>query len=88
MSDFQKGQGSGDSGQPGMNTPNMDVIKGLLAIIIGIIAIVLAYKVIIGILLLFLGLILLYYGMEALKLTWITRSVDDVIKKVRAIFKL
>lgn len=87
MSDFQNGQGGGDSGQPRMNMPNMDVIKGLLAIIVGIIAIALAYKVIIGVLSLFLGLLLVYYGMAVLKLTWITRSVDDVLRKLRGLFR-
>lgn len=88
MNNMPKEQGGGDSGQRKMSTPNMDVIKGLLAIVFGIIAIVLAYKVIIGVLLLFIGLILLYYGMEALKLTWITKSIDDIIKKVRNVFRL
>ncbi len=85
MDEMQKGQGSGVSGKKEMNKPNMDVIKGLLAIIFGIIAIVLAYKVIIGVLLLFVGLILLYYGMDALKITWVTKSIDDAISKIRGV---
>ncbi len=87
MNDMQKDRGNGVSGQGGTSVPNADVIKGLLAIILGIIAIALAYKVIVGILLFFVGLILLYYGAEALKLAWITRSVDDIIRKIRAIFR-
>ncbi len=88
MNEMQKGQGNGVPAQGGMNMPNADVVKGLLAIIFGIIAIVLAYKVIVGILLFFVGLILLYYGMDALKITWVTRSVDDILRRIRGVFKL
>ena len=86
MNDMPKEQGSG--GQGAMKKPNMDVLKGLLSIIFGIILIALAYKVIVAVLLLLSGLILIYYGLEVLKITWATKSIDEIIKRFRGLLHM
>lgn len=91
METGQKDQGNGGQkkvDKQEMNKPNFEVIKGLLAVIFGVIFVVLSYNVILGVLSLLVGLILLYYGFDELKITWVTKSIDEIIRKFRGLFRL
>ena len=83
MNNSSNENGNASKEKKEQNMPNMSALKGLLAIIFGIIGIVLAYKIIISVMLFFAGFILLYYGIGVLKLTAVTKSIDDIIQKIR-----
>jgi hypothetical protein len=83
MNNASKEHGSAGKEKKELNMPNMSALKGLLSIIFGIIGIVLAYKIIISVMLFIAGFILLYYGIGLLKLTAVTKGIDDIIQKIR-----
>jgi len=72
----------------GSGGPNIEVVKGLLAIILGVIFIAFAHQVIVGVSLLLVGLILIYYGLRMLKITWVTKSIEEIIKKFHGLLRL
>ena len=61
-------------------------LGGLLAIIGGLILLGWTYKIIISLVLFCLGFCLIYFGLVKLKLTVITRYIDDMIVKIKRLF--
>ena len=68
------------------NIPNLNVIKGLLAIIFGLAFMVWAYKIIFNMALFVVGGMLIYYGLVILKIKQVTDLIDQMVAKVKRIF--
>ena len=64
-----------------------DNLGGLLAIIGGLILLGWTYKIIISLALFFLGFFLIYFGLVKLKLTVVTKYIDDMIIKIKKLFQ-
>lgn len=63
--------------------PNMNVIKGLVAIFLGTLFVLIAHKVIMQTLLFVGGLALIYYGLMTLDITQINVALKMVVEKIR-----
>lgn len=68
------------------NMPNMNVMKGLLAVIFGLMFIVFAAKIILNIIFFIAGIGLIYYGLRVLDMRQATEYLDKIFEKVRNIF--
>lgn len=69
-----------------INVPNMNVIKGLLAIIFGLAFMIWAYKIIFNVIIFVIGAMLIYYGLVILKIKQVTDFIDGVVVKVKRCF--
>jgi hypothetical protein len=63
--------------------PNMNVIKGLVAIFLGTLFVLIAHKVIMQTLLFVGGLALIYYGLVTLDITQINVALKIAVEKIR-----
>ncbi len=64
--------------------PNMNVIKGLVAIFLGTLFVLIAHKVIMQTLLFIGGVALIYYGLMTLDITQINVVLKMVMDKIRS----
>ena len=69
------------------NIPDLNVVKGILAIIFGAIFIGLAYRIILSIILFVTGLMLIYYGLAILNVKKVTECIDQVIAQVKRLMR-
>lgn len=81
MGMFNNNEGNGDS-----KMPNMNVVKGLLAIIFGVMFMVFAYKIILNIIFFVAGLMLIYYGLLILNMKHVLDYVDQLVNKIKRLF--
>ncbi|MFH1831187.1 MAG: hypothetical protein ABH827_00120 [bacterium] len=65
--------------------PNLNIIKGILAIIFGLVFVIWAYKIIFDMILFIAGAMLIYYGLVILKVKPITDVIDHVAAKIKNI---
>lgn len=63
--------------------PNMQVIKGLIAVFLGVLCLMLAHKVIVSMMVFIAGLVLVYYGLVMLKMTQVTNFLDKCLEKIK-----
>lgn len=68
------------------NVPNLNVIKGLLAIIFGLAFMIWAYKIIFNVIIFVIGAILIYYGLVILRVKQVTNLIDQMIGKIKKLF--
>lgn len=73
----------GPSGDP---MPNMNVVKGLLAIIFGLMFVVFAAKIILNIIFFIAGVALVYYGLRVLNLRQATDYIEKVFAQLKRMF--
>ena len=73
------------SGDP---MPNMDVLKGLLAIVFGLMFVVFAAKIILNVIFFIAGIALVYYGLRVLNLRQATDYVDRIFARIKQFFPL
>ena len=79
---------SGSNNQNNDNMPNVNVIKGLLAVVFGLMFIVFAAKIILNIVFFVAGIGLIYYGLRVLDMKQATEYLDKFFEKIRNIFPL
>lgn len=72
-----------NNGQGNNQWPNMDVVKGLLALIFGCMFMVLAYRIILNVILFSAGLLLVYYGLLLLKMKQAIDFADQLGQKIK-----
>lgn len=63
--------------------PNVDAIKGILAVFFGCMLVILAYSIILRMIYFIGGLLLIYYGLQKLNLP----TLNKTIKKIKHYFK-
>lgn len=64
-------------------TPNMDLIKGLLATVIGFMLLLFAYSIILRMIFFTCGLLLIYYGLRILNIP----AINKVLNQIKSFFK-
>lgn len=64
--------------------PNMNVIKGLVAIFLGTLFVLIAHKIIVQTMLFIGGLSLIYYGFVTLNITQINDALRIIVDKIRS----
>ncbi len=69
-----------------MNTPNLEIVKGLLAVIGGVVLVFFAFKMIFQIVCFVTGFLLIYYGLAILNIKQATDYIDQFLAKVKSIF--
>jgi len=72
----------------GSHIPNMNVVKGLLAIIFGLGFIMLAAKIIANVIFFVGGVCLVYYGLRVLNMRQATDYVDRIFAKIKSFLPL
>lgn len=63
----------------GSQIPNMNVVKGLLAVAFGVIFIIFAYSIVLRMFFFLSGILLVYYGLQLLNL----QAVNDGLATVK-----
>lgn len=68
------------------NMPDLNVLKGSLAVIFGIVLIVLSFKVVLCVLSLIAGLGLIYAGLVLLNMQQAVSFIDSVVNQFKRLF--
>ncbi len=63
--------------------PNLDTVKGILALVFGLLLLGVAFKIILHVVLFVTGFMLIYYGLAVLKIKQATDYIDIVIAKIK-----
>jgi len=77
---------NGNNNPNNSNMPNLDVVKGLLAIIFGIVLVVLSFRVVLSVICLVAGGMMVYYGLIILNMKQAVNYINQVMAQIRRIF--